>query len=74
MQATKGRELTLSYKDGSLKIVVPEGTPVVTAVPADRSALKPGEYVFFGAQQAADGTVTPTGRIQVSKDGVRPLM
>ena len=74
VQATKGRELTLSYKDGSQKIVVPEGTPVVTAVPADRSALKPGEYVFFGAQQAADGKVTPTGRIQVSKDGVRPPM
>jgi hypothetical protein len=74
VKATKGRELTLSYKDGSQKIVVPEGTPVVTAVPADRSALKPGEYVFFGAQQADDGKVTPTGRIQVSKDGVRPPM
>lgn len=74
VQATKGRELTLSYKDGSQKIVVPEGTPVVTAVAADRSALKPGEYVFFGAQLAPDGKVIPTGRIQVSKDGVRPPM
>ena len=74
VQATKGRELTLSYKDGSQKIVVPEGTPVVTAVPADRSALKTGEYVFFGAQLAPDGKVIPTGRIQVSKDGVRPPM
>lgn len=74
VRATSGRELTLSYKDGSQKIVVPEGVPVVTAVPADRTALKPGEYVFFGAEQAADGKVTPTGRIQVSKDGVRPPM
>ena len=74
VQATKGRELTLSYKDGSQKIVVPEGTPVVTAVPADHSALKTGEYVFFGAQLAPDGKVIPTGRIQVSKDGVRPPM
>ena len=45
-------------------------SPIVTAVPADRSALKPGEYVFFGAEKAADVTLTPTGRIQVSRDGV----
>jgi hypothetical protein len=36
-------------------------------MPADRSALKPGETVFFGAEKAADGTLTPTGRIQVSR-------
>jgi hypothetical protein len=74
VQATSGRELTLTYKDGAQKIVVPEGVPVVTAVPADRAALKAGEYVFFGAEQGADGMVKPTGRIQVSKDGVRPPM
>ena len=74
VQATSGRELTLTYKDGAQKIVVPEGVPVVTAVPADRAALKPGEYVFFGAEPGADGMVKPTGRIQVSKDGVRPPM
>jgi hypothetical protein len=74
VQATNGRELTLSYKDGAQKIVVPENAPVVTAVPADRSALKPGEYVFLTAQQAADGKLTASGRIQVSKDGVRPPM
>ena len=66
--------LTLTYKDGAQKIIVPEGTPIVTAVPADRSALKPGEYVFLGAEKAADGTLTPTGRIQVSRDGVKPPM
>jgi hypothetical protein len=74
VQATSGRELTLSYKDGSQKIHVPEGAPIVTAVPADRSALKPGEYVFFSAEHAADGKMTAAGRIQVSKDGVRPPM
>jgi hypothetical protein len=74
VQSTSGRELTLTYKDGAQKIIVPEGTPIVTAVPADRSALKPGEYVFFGAEKAADGTLTPTGRIQVSRDGVKPPM
>jgi hypothetical protein len=51
VQATSGRELTLSYKDGSQKIVVPEGAPVVTAVPADRSALKPGELRVLRRQR-----------------------
>jgi hypothetical protein len=74
VQAMNGREITLSYKDGSQKIVVPDGAPVVTAVPADRSALKPGEYVFFAAEQGADGRLSAAGRIQVSKDGVRPPM
>jgi hypothetical protein len=74
VQATRGRELTPSYKNGSQKIVVPEGAPVVTAVPADRSALKPGEYVFFGAEQAADGKLTAPAASKVSKDGVRPPM
>jgi hypothetical protein len=36
--------------------------------------MKPGETVFFGGEKAADGTVTPTGRIQVSTDGGTPPM
>jgi hypothetical protein len=74
VQATSGRELTLSYKDGSQKIVVPEGAPVVTALPTDRTALKPGEHVFLAAEQQPDGKLIASGRIQVSKDGVRPPM
>jgi len=34
----------------------------------------PGETVFFGGEKATDGTVTLTGRIQVSKDAVKPPM
>lgn len=65
------RELMLKYRDGAQTIRVPEGTPIVTAVPADRSALKPGEYVFVAAERAADGALTAL-RIQVSRDGVKP--
>lgn len=74
VQATDGRELTLTYKDGSQKILVPEGVPVVSAVAADRSLLKPGEYVFLIADVSADGKLTASGRVQVSKDGIRPPM
>lgn len=65
-------EVTFEYKGGSQKILVPEGTPVTTFVPADRSALKPGEHVFIAARQEADGKLTAL-RIQASKDGARPL-
>ena len=70
MQGAKGRELLLDYKTGSQRILVPEGTPIVTTVPADRSALVVGEYVFVTAQ-AAEGKITAL-RVQVSKNGVRP--
>ena len=72
VQAAGGQELVLEYKGGAQKILVPPGTPIVTTVAADRSFLKPGEYVFFTAQLGADGTMTMSGRIQVSRDGVKP--
>lgn len=72
VQAAGGQELTLAYKDGSQKIVVPPGTPIVTTVAADRSFLKPGEYVWFNADVGADGKLSTSARIQVSRDGVRP--
>jgi hypothetical protein len=71
--AAGNRELTLKYKDGVQRIVVPEGIPLVRAVPGGRSDLVPGEYVFVAAQVAPDGKITAL-RIQVSKDGVKPPM
>src|SRR5262245_30990410 len=71
VKGTSGRELTLKYKDGSQTLIVPEGTPLVKAVPGSRSDLKPGEYVFVAAQSLPDGSLTAL-RIQVSKDGVKP--
>ena len=65
------RELTLKYKDGMQKILVPDGVPIVRAVPGNRADLKPGEYIWAGAQAAPDGKITAP-RIQVSKDGVKP--
>ena len=70
-QAAGGRELTLTYKGGKQQVIVPDGIPVVTAVPSDRSLLKPGEYVVVAATLGADGKITAT-RVQVSKDGVKP--
>jgi hypothetical protein len=72
VQSANGQELTLVYKEGSQKILVLPGTPIVTTVSADRSFLKPGEYVWLNAEVGADGKLTFSGRIQVSRDGVRP--
>ena len=71
VKSTSGHELTLEYRGGSQTIQVPDGTPIVTTVPADRALLTPGTYIFTIAQVAADGTMT-TQRIQAAKDGVKP--
>jgi hypothetical protein len=71
VKSASGHELTLEYKGGSQTIQVPDGTPIVTTVPADRALLTPGTYIFTVAQVAADGTLT-TQRIQAAKDGVKP--
>ena len=67
-----GQRVTIEYQGGSQTVLVPSGIPIVTTTPADRSALKPGEYIFTSAAVAADGTLTVGGRIQVSRDGVKP--
>jgi hypothetical protein len=71
VKSAGGDELTLEYKGGSQKILVPPGTPIVTTTKADRSYLKPGEYVFVAASVNGGGKATAL-RIQVSKDGVKP--
>ncbi|MGE3535817.1 MAG: DUF5666 domain-containing protein [Candidatus Tectimicrobiota bacterium] len=71
VESANGRELTLTYKDGMQKLLVPEGVPIVTAGPGDRTLLRPGEYVYVAANVGTDGAMTAT-RIQVSKDGVKP--
>ena len=70
-QRGNGRELTVSYKDGSNVIFVPENTPIVMPIAADRSYLKRGEYVALTASMDNDGKLIAS-RVQVSKDGVRP--
>jgi hypothetical protein len=71
--AASGRELSLTYKDGSNTIFVPPSVPVVTFAPAERADLKPGAPIFFGATKNAEGKLS-AGRVIVGKDGVAPPM
>jgi hypothetical protein len=61
VQSTEGREMTLTYKGGAQKLVVPEGAAVITATPGNRSMLVPGAAVTVVAETAADGSMTALG-------------
>jgi hypothetical protein len=71
--STDGHVLTLKYKDGEKKIVVPEGVPIVAFAPGDASDLKPGTKIFVGgAKKLPDGTLE-TSRINVGKGTAPPM-
>src|ERR1044071_2683881 len=60
VEKTQERLLTLKYKGGEQKVLVPPGTPIVKNIPGDRALLKPGTGVFIPAVRGADGTITAT--------------
>lgn len=67
-----GRVMSLKYKDTEKQIFVPANVPIVTSMPADKSALTPGAHVLINAATGPDGTMTPAGGVQVGKDGLIP--
>lgn len=60
VENVKGRMLTLKYKSGEIKVLVPPDAPVVKRVIGDRSFLRPGAEVSLQATQAPDGSRTAT--------------
>ncbi|HEU4341845.1 MAG TPA: hypothetical protein VFU31_09775, partial [Candidatus Binatia bacterium] len=60
VQDVKGRMLTLKYKDGEIKVLVPPDIPVVKRVLADAGWLKPGTEVSIQGNRPADGTLSAT--------------
>ena len=68
--APEGRRLTLKFKDGTKMVVVPEGTPVVTFKPADRSLLVPGARLVVTAE-LRDGQPTAL-RVLAGRNGYAP--
>jgi hypothetical protein len=74
VKGTDGQNILVKYKDGEKKVVVPEGTPVVTFVAGDKSELKPGaKIIIFGAVKKDDGTLE-ANRVNVGRDGITPPM
>jgi hypothetical protein len=71
--AANGRTITITYKGGEKRVVVPDDVPVVTYEPADRTALTVGASVLINGTRAADGTVTAAS-VSVGKNGLVPPM
>ena len=54
----KDRILTVQYKGGEKKILVPESAVIVSFTPTSHSELKPGAQVFVNSQRQPDGSLT----------------
>jgi len=70
---SNGRTITVNYKGGQKKIVIPDDVPIVNLVPGDRSLLKPGVKVVLQAQPGADGALNALS-ISAGENGVTPPM
>ena len=57
VQNVKGRMLTLKYKGGEIKVLVPADTPVVKRVVGDRRLLTPGSTVSASGPRADEGAI-----------------
>ena len=65
VQSAKGRELTLTYKGGTQRIVVPGDASISMLVPGNRSQLVTGARINLSARSDDAGKLT-AARIQVS--------
>jgi hypothetical protein len=57
VQNVKGRMLTLKYKGGEIKVLVPTETPVVQRIVGDRRLLTPGSTISASGPRAEDGAI-----------------
>ncbi|MCW1996506.1 hypothetical protein ABIE85_005034 [Bradyrhizobium diazoefficiens] len=74
VKGTDGQNITVKYKDGEKKVVVPPDTPIVSFVASDRSEIKPGaKLIIFGAAKKEDGSLE-ANRVNVGRDGITPPM
>jgi hypothetical protein len=68
-----GRLLTLKYKGGEQRVIVPDGVPIVAFAPGDVTDLKPGAHIFVGATKALPDGTLEAARVSVGK-GIAPPM
>lgn len=70
---TDGRTITVRYKGGEQKIVVPQGAPVVRLAPGNKTDLVAGAHVFVLAHRNDDGSLSAMS-ISVGEHGLVPPM
>jgi hypothetical protein len=72
VSSVEGQVLTVKYRDGEKKIIIPPGLTIQQYVTGDKSELKPGANILIvGAVQKPDGTLE-AARVNVGRDGVVP--
>jgi hypothetical protein len=69
--SSDANEFVLNYKTGSVKVLVPKGTPMSRAAPGSRVDLVLGQSVYV-ASRRNDANGYTAVRIQVGKNGVHP--
>ena len=69
----KDRVMTVQYKGGEKKVLVPADAVVVAFTPADKSEIKPGAQVFMVALRQPDGSLA-AARVNVGLHGQVPPM
>jgi hypothetical protein len=70
---SNGRTITVKYKNGEKKIVIPEDVPIVKLEAGDRSLLMPGTKVVLFAKKDASSNLSALF-ISAGKNGVTPPM
>ena len=70
---SNGRTITVKYKDGEKKIVIPQDVPIVSLEPGSRALLTPGTKVVLFAHKDADGAMA-ANFISAGEHGVTPPM
>jgi hypothetical protein len=74
VESADGRVLTLTYKGGEKKVVVPANAPIVTYEPGKKEDVKPGiGIIVVAAEKLPDGTFR-ANRITIGRNGVNPPM
>ena len=69
----KDHMLTVQYKGGEQKVLVPGNAKIVLFGPGERSELKKGAHIFAVAQRQPDGSLT-AARVNVGVKGTVPPM
>lgn len=73
ISSVDGQVVTLKYKDGEKKIIIPPDLTIVSYIPGELSDLKVGASVFVGAAvKQPDGTLLAR-RIGVGRDVAPPM-
>ncbi len=74
VSGASGDTLSLKYKDGEKKLVIPPEAPIVTLAPGTLADAKPGVGILVLMAAKQDDGTYHAKRVVVGKDGVNPPM